>query len=300
MTERELKDIGIKRKGVKKYFMELIKQLPDFDIEADVPDTVHAWLEKIGLSIYKKSFDNEQIKTSKDMEILKSFGRSEIETELKITKTGHIKRLLKAIRELRNPTESERKIIAVRKALDNVQKHNLKVINREEYDFWEELRKSCLLPQSTAFGLEQDLKRNLGDLRNKWLMIFAISNTLWLVLISTLADKGKLLAVFGSNPVGLGVLLLFSLVLLFQFLAMLVHRLATLIHFLGRAPYRYGDSFNSSWTFDNLELTDDDITAIEQKRLTNIRAQEKIKRGPRKPKNIEDKQALLEEPQEIV
>lgn len=33
-------------------------------------------------------------------------------------------------------------------------------------------------------------------------MVFAISNTLWMVLIYTLAEQGKLLSVFGSNPVG--------------------------------------------------------------------------------------------------
>ena len=43
----------------------------------------------------------------------------------------------------------------------------------------------------------------LGDLRNAWLMIFAVSNTLWLILIETLASKGELLATYGSNPVGL-------------------------------------------------------------------------------------------------
>jgi hypothetical protein len=35
-----------------------------------------------------------------------------------------------------------------------------------------------------------------------WLLVFAMINVLWLILISTLADKGKLLGVFGSNPIG--------------------------------------------------------------------------------------------------
>lgn len=42
----------------------------------------------------------------------------------------------------------------------------------------------------------------LGDLRNNWLLIFAVSNTLWLTLIYTLAEKGEILSVFGSNPIG--------------------------------------------------------------------------------------------------
>jgi len=46
------------------------------------------------------------------------------------------------------------------------------------------------------------ISAKLGELRNSWLMVFAVSNTLWMVLIYTLADQGKLLSVFGSNPVG--------------------------------------------------------------------------------------------------
>lgn len=46
------------------------------------------------------------------------------------------------------------------------------------------------------------ISEKLGDLRNQWLMVFAISNALWLILISTLANQGQLLNVFGSNIVG--------------------------------------------------------------------------------------------------
>lgn len=45
------------------------------------------------------------------------------------------------------------------KAIDRATTHQLKRINAEEYDFWERLKNKCLLPSSTAFGLEEDLKR---------------------------------------------------------------------------------------------------------------------------------------------
>ncbi|XP_052223022.1 uncharacterized protein LOC127838919 [Dreissena polymorpha] len=83
------------------------------------------------------------------------------------------------------------------------------------------------------------MKDQLNELRNTWLMIFAVSNTIWLALIFTLANKGQLFSVFGSNPAGLFVLVLFSLVVAIQFLAMLVHRLVTFTHFLARAPYSF-------------------------------------------------------------
>ena len=49
---------------------------------------VSTWLKNIGLEQYKADFEREQIETSKQMEVLKSFGRREIEKELKITKKG--------------------------------------------------------------------------------------------------------------------------------------------------------------------------------------------------------------------
>ena len=36
-------------------------------------------------------------------------------------------------------------------------------------------------------------------------------------------------------------LVLFTFVLIIQFLAMVVHRIGTVLHFLGRAPYRVND-----------------------------------------------------------
>ena len=52
----------------------------------------------------------------------------------------------------------ERKTIETRKAIDAATTHNLKKVNIEEYEFWEHLKNKCLLPSSTAFGLEEDLK----------------------------------------------------------------------------------------------------------------------------------------------
>ncbi|KAH3868284.1 hypothetical protein DPMN_031427 [Dreissena polymorpha] len=54
--------------------------------------------------MYKDNFQQEQITSSNDMEVLKTFSPSKIELELKITKICHIKRLMRAIAKLRNPT----------------------------------------------------------------------------------------------------------------------------------------------------------------------------------------------------
>ena len=46
----------------------------------------------------------------------------------------------------------------VRRSLENATTHSLYTVNKEEYDFWEKLRKERLQPSSKAFGLEEELK----------------------------------------------------------------------------------------------------------------------------------------------
>ncbi|XP_060561298.1 uncharacterized protein LOC132721063 [Ruditapes philippinarum] len=94
------------------------------------------------------------------------------------------------------------------------------------------------------------LKVKLKELRNNWVLMFAMINILWTILISTLADMGKLLeGVFGSNPTGFAVLFVYGSVLVIQFLAMVIHRISTFLHFLGTIPYICGKAYHSSWVF---------------------------------------------------
>ena len=50
---------------------------------------------------------------------------------------------------------------------------------------------------------------------------------------------------------GLLVVVLFTFVLIVQFLAMVVHRVGTVTHYLGRAPYRVNEAYHSSWSFND-------------------------------------------------
>ena len=51
---------------------------------------MNEWLEQIGLQVYKDNFKKAHIKTSTEMEVLKSFNRSDIENELEIKKIGKL------------------------------------------------------------------------------------------------------------------------------------------------------------------------------------------------------------------
>ncbi|XP_053388115.1 uncharacterized protein LOC123541765 isoform X2 [Mercenaria mercenaria] len=234
MTEKDLRKIGVKNDGEIVTLLSRIRTLPDFKIAPEIPTTLSEWLHNIGLEQYKANFMEASIKSKEEMEALKSFGKQDINEQLKIVKKGHVKRLRDAIKQMRQPTKREEKIEKARKAL---QKNIPEDHSNGLQQFWTDLIKLCLVPQSSAFGSENTLKERLSKLRNTWLVIFALSNILWLILISTLAAEGHLLSVFGSNPVGFIVVVLFGFILILQFLAMFVHRFSTLKHFLARAPY---------------------------------------------------------------
>ncbi|KAL3887259.1 hypothetical protein ACJMK2_027203 [Sinanodonta woodiana] len=289
MTEKELINIGVKRKGHLKFLLEHIRNLPIFDIEASVPKRVDVWLEGIGLGEYKAAFKANQIEVQRDMEILKSFNRNDIEKELGITKAGHIKRLLFAIGKLRHPTEGERRQMDVKKELSVITEHNLKVVNIQEYDFWDRLRKVSLLPGIKAFGLEEELKEKLGGLRNSMLMVLCVSNTLWIILLASLASQADLIIV-GSNPIGLAFLVIYSIIFVIQFICMLIHRVITLSHFLARAPYRCGDGYNSSWSFNDANimarLPEEDREAYARVREADERVRIKNRSQYRKLKSM--------------
>jgi len=55
----------------------------------------------------------------------------------------------------------ERSILDVRRKLEKASVHKLFDTNQEELEFWERLQNLCLLPQSTAYGQEEDLKGNV-------------------------------------------------------------------------------------------------------------------------------------------
>lgn len=252
MKESELEEIGIKFKGHRQRLLQRIKLLPDFEPNTEVPETADEWLENIGLTIYKKNFAENQIITRRDMAVLKSMRLRDIKKELDIRKAGHIKRLYQSIQKLRDPTKEEQTRANIRHDLMTISVQTQADINPEENAFWEALRKACLVPDP-GFGRDEELKEKLGDLRNNWVLIMAVSNSLWLVIITTMVAQARL-TVLNSSPLGFLFLVVFGLIFVVQFLCMLVHRLKTLIHVLARAPYRFGDGYKTSWSFSDNRL----------------------------------------------
>ena len=132
------------------------------------------------------------------------------------------------------------KIRQTRRELDRLPLFFLDVDNADEgieYEFWEGLRQACLVPELSAFDQTSELKEKLVELRNTTLLVFGISNALWMIIILILVQH-KDLKILGVDIIGLGFLLIYGLIFAVQFLALLGHRFKTVVHILARTPWR--------------------------------------------------------------
>ena len=143
------------------------------------------------------------------------------------------------------------KIRHTRRELDRLPLYYLDVDNQDdgiEYEFWEGLRQICLIPELSAFDQTSTLEEKLVELRNTTLLIFGVTNALWILITLTLVQR-KDLKVSGVDIVGLGVLTVYGFIVFLQFLALLGHRFKTAVHILARTPWKLskkiGDNFVS-------------------------------------------------------
>lgn len=86
-------------------------------------------------------------------------------------------------------------------------------------------------------------------------------------------------------------LFVFGAILVIQFLCMLLHRLLTLIHLLGRAPYRCGQAYHTFWAFRDDDTMFRDINDEKDfEAIIQVKQDEKIARKRNrqafKPKSI--------------
>ncbi|XP_058608280.1 chitin synthase chs-1-like isoform X3 [Onychostoma macrolepis] len=121
----------------------------------------------------------------------------------------------------------------------------------DEVDFWEELQKKYLEPFKENKEQQEKIADDLRELRNKVTFAFFFCNALWLVATFSLQAIGDSVSlkipkiylngtydpteVFSLDPIALMFLLSFASLLLMQFVAMLYHRIYTLIHFVAYA-----------------------------------------------------------------
>ncbi|XP_055029972.2 chitin synthase chs-1 [Misgurnus anguillicaudatus] len=121
----------------------------------------------------------------------------------------------------------------------------------DECQFWKKLQKKYLEPLKESKEEQDKIADELRELRNKVTFVFFFCNALWLVATFFLQAIGDTVSIkipkvypngtysktetFSLDPIGLMFLLSFAILLLMQFLAMVYHRIYTLIHFVAYA-----------------------------------------------------------------
>ncbi|XP_029000538.1 chitin synthase 1 isoform X1 [Betta splendens] len=149
----------------------------------------------------------------------------------RILKTNHLERLKSRVK------------LAIEKTLTAPQVQKL---DESEHDFWNKLIERYLKPLDDPKSHQEEVTRELKSLRNKAVFLYFIVNVLWVVATFFLQAIGndvisiKIPKYFPNGtqsdeylkvePVSLMFLLSFAVLLIVQFLAMLYHRVYTLIH----------------------------------------------------------------------
>lgn len=234
MKTNDIEALGVKSMGSVNRIMKAIDKLPDMcmTIQPGVPENVAVWLESLGLSEYRDSFAKAGYEGKDGVSCLVSVDSEVLRQEIGVSKPGHWKKLQMAIKMIKHPTDRE---VAILKAKVTITELPHQVLGNDErkpeHDFWSELKNTCLEPDSEEFNEVEDLKQKLTELRNHTVVVFTLTNIIWIVLITLLAQHANL-TVLQTNALGLAFLVVYGLIVVVQFLTLIWHRLITILHYL--------------------------------------------------------------------
>ncbi|XP_062523518.1 uncharacterized protein LOC134198189 isoform X2 [Corticium candelabrum] len=240
MKEKDIRSLGVTKTADVKVIMMAIDELPDTSVPRRVPNNVSDWLLSIGLPQYEEQFARAGCKGECTLASLITLDRDILENEVGVTKEGHLKKLEMALKMIKYPADCEVAIIKAKSAIDGLDKHRMadsedRKVNLE-YDFWNRLQEKSLIPESDEYKEGGKIKQNLNELRNKMVFVFAVTNITWIVLISMLGFHANL-SVFLTNALGFLLLAVYGLIFLVQFLALICHRIITVIHYLAHKDH---------------------------------------------------------------
>ena len=129
--------------------------------------------------------------------------------------------------------------------------------DNEEYIFWEKLRRVCLHNEEDAFSQSDELRSRLVELRNSIMVVYAVLNVLWLVIMMAILNQGEKLKIFNANFLSVAFLVIYAGIMLVQFVTLLIHRVSTWMHFVSRTPFKPGASKTAAWSFEEEEIAEE-------------------------------------------
>uniref|UniRef100_A0A8C5ETN5 chitin synthase n=1 Tax=Gouania willdenowi TaxID=441366 RepID=A0A8C5ETN5_GOUWI len=125
--------------------------------------------------------------------------------------------------------------------------HNSYGTWQEEEQFWRDFMEKYLKPLPNDKEYQAKIKQELRELKNKVTFVFFILNAMWLVAAFTLQLFEEVLSIsipiytvfleptgkfFTMDPIAFMFIVGFAITVIIQFLAMLYHRIGTLIHYV--------------------------------------------------------------------
>ena len=245
IDEKDLADMGIQIQGHRMRLMAQIEALPPVEFIQNVPEDVEGWLLNLGLEIYWPQFKKEDVKEPKDLAQLKSMDSKDMSTRFSITKQGHLRKLCEAVKFLQYATKAQKILIETRKRMSSGSVRTIGLPDREpeENAFWVKLKEYCLLPEQDAFNQSKELGEKLCEMRTRVFIIWGVANTLWLFFIATITNQALNVQLLGESVgfgdlMGAAFILPFALITIIQLIALMIHRIETLIHFIARASGR--------------------------------------------------------------
>ena len=120
-----------------------------------------------------------------------------------------------------------------------IEKKKAYPLRKKEKDFWTRLIKDRQLkPVSEQFVSQEKVKKSLRSLRNISLIVLLLVNIMWIIVMYTV--QFPRLELYGLNDRAFQLLFLavYSFIIIIQFIAMIFHRVITLIHYFGRITYK--------------------------------------------------------------
>ncbi|KAI6645780.1 Chitin synthase 6 [Oopsacas minuta] len=242
LNKSDLNIMGITKRGHVLKILKALKEIYVFEAEipAHIPTGIYEWLKMLCVPIkYGEVLTQEGYGFKCDIENLIGMEEQEL-INMGITKRGHLQRFKVGLKKLEYPTADE---LLLRHGHEYLGKlDDMPQGDFEDEDiFWYKLRDEILKVDTSVFQAKQEakLKSNLEELRNNYLLVLIVANSIWLlgfflldsVQFSVLRIEGKV------NLIGMIFVLIYGAIYFIQFICLLLHRVYTLMHFVADAQY---------------------------------------------------------------
>ena len=242
LNKADLNAIGIVKRGHELKILKAIKEVYVFeaDIPSHIPNGIYDWLEMLSLpASYGKVLQEEGYGFKSDMDNLIGMKEDELLT-MGITKRGHLERFREGINKLEYPTADELRLMERHECLRTLKEMDMHEFKQED-TFWWQMKLQILKVDNSMFHAKQEgkLKSSLEELRNNYLLLLIVANSIWLLAFFLLdATQFQYLRILGTvNLIGMLFVVIYGSIYFIQFVCLLLHRVYTLMHFVADARY---------------------------------------------------------------